>query len=357
MEDLRNLFPVTKTHTYLNTASAGLLSTELVQWRNEHDKSLLHHGSIFRDTHSAILDGVRGQVCEFFCASKQEIALVPNFSFGFNTLVEGIPKGKKVLLLDPDYPSVNWAFETRDFDVCYAEVDANLEQNIEVAVARHKPDIFAFSIVQYLNGVKIDFNFLKQLKAYHPDLLLIADGTQYLGTEPFDFAESAIDVLGASCYKWMLSGYGNGIFMVKEAVQHSIHPSTIGFNSADATFENRAHIPFIKRFEPGHQDSLAYGSIGQSIRFLEGFGKDKISEKLNVLCGKAKEAFGAKGILDLASAKRENFSTIFNLTGDKKVFQKLTNENIICSQRGDGIRVGFHLYNTEEDLEKLLYHL
>jgi len=357
MEDLRNLFPVTKTHTYLNTASAGLLSTKLVQWRGDHDKKLLEHGSVFRDTHRDILDGVRNEVCNFFGASKQEIALIPNFSFGLNTLLEGISKGKKVLLLSRDYPSITWAFENRDFDVCYAEVDENLEQNIEVAIARHKPDIFAFSIVQYLNGIKIDFNFLKQLKAYHPELLLIADGTQYLGTEPFSFAESAIDVIGASCYKWLLSGYGNGIFLVKEGVQHSVHPSTIGFNSADASFGNRAAIPFMKRFEPGHQDSLTYGSIGESLRFMEEFGKDNISEKLKLLCGKAKEEFSALGILDPASEKRDSFSTIFSITGDEALFQKLKREHIICSQRGNGLRVAFHFYNTEEDLNTLLKSL
>ncbi len=354
MEDLRNLFPVTKTHTYLNTASAGLLSTELVAWRNEHDKKLLAHGSVFRDTHGVILDGVRSRVSDFFGAYTQEIALVPNFSFGLNTLIEGIPDGKKVLLLDRDYPSINWAFENRDFNVCYAEVNENLEENIEAAIARHRPDIFAFSIVQYLNGIKIDLTFLDQLKAYHPDLLLIADGTQYLGTEPFSFAESAIDVLGASCYKWLLSGYGNGLFMVKEAVQHSLHPNTIGFNSAGGNFVNKDAIPFMKRFEPGHQDSLTYGSIGESLRIMEQLGKGVISEKLNKLCGKAKDVFMERGILDIASAKRANFSTIFSVDGDEVLFQKLKKKNIICSQRGKGIRVSFHVYNTEDDLDMLL---
>ena len=27
---------------------------------------------------------------------------------------------------------------------------------------------------------------------------------------------------------------------------------------------------------------------------------------------------------------------------------------MVCSQRGDGIRVSFHYYNTEQDLEQLL---
>ncbi|WP_115124593.1 aminotransferase class V-fold PLP-dependent enzyme [Marinirhabdus gelatinilytica] len=357
MEDLRNLFPVSNTHTYLNTASSGLLSTHLLEWRREHDTSFLNGGSIFRGEQKQFLDGVRETVASFLGGGEHEVALVPNFSFGLNTLLEGIPEGKKVLLLERDYPSINWAFEHRDFNVCYAEVDANLEENIETAVARHRPDIFAFSIVQYLNGVKIDFDFLKQLKAYHPELLLIADGTQYVGTEPFDFGNSAIDVLGASAYKWLLAGYGNGFFMVKEAAQQDIHPSTIGFNSADAMFGNKERIPFMKRFEPGHQDTLNYGSLGQSLQFFKKIGVDKISEDLKQLCATAREAFLERGLLDTAVANRDQFSTIFNITGGDKLFQKLEQEKIICSQRGNGLRVSFHLYNSREDLKKLLHFL
>jgi selenocysteine lyase/cysteine desulfurase len=354
MEDLRNYFPVLQTYTYLNTASAGLLSTPLVKWRMEHDKKLLRYGSVFRDTHSDILDGVYTQASNFFGAEKHELALVPNFSFGINTLLEGVAKGKKILLLDKDYPSINWAFEQRDFDVCYAEVNENLEKNIEVAITQHKPDIFAFSIVQYLNGVKIDLDFLKQIKAYHPELLLIADGTQYLGTENFNFSDSAIDILGASAYKWLLAGYGNGLFMVKEAAQQDMYPRTIGFNSARGIFGAKDDIAFMKHFEPGHQDTLTYGSLGQSLQFLEQVGMDKISKYLKSLCGKAKEAFSEKGVLDPSSEKRENYATIFNITGDELLFQKLKNEKIICSQRGNGIRLSFHCYNNEDDLNKVL---
>lgn len=354
MEDLRKLFPVTQTHTYLNTASAGLLSTALVQWRSNHDKKLLEQGSIFRDTHRAILAEVRNRVCGFFEVSQQEIALVPNFSFALNTLLEGVSKDKKVLLLDRDYPSINWAFEQRGFDVCYATIDENLEQNIEQAVARHRPDIFAFSIVQYLTGIKIDFNFLRQLKAYHPELMLIADGTQYLGTEHFSFTESPIDVLGASAYKWLLSGYGNGLFMVKSEQQEQLNPNTIGFNSADANFGNRHNLPFMKHFEPGHQDTLNYGSLGESLRFLETTGIAAIEDSLQQLTSKAKEAFAERGLLEEISAKRKTHSTIFSIKGDETLFQKLREQKIIASQRGDGIRVGFHFYNTQDDLQQLL---
>ena len=354
MQDFKKLFPVTQSHTYLNTASSGLMSTSLAQWRKEHDQRFVTEGSIFRDHHKKLLDGVREKATRFFDTAPGEVALIPNFSFGLNTLLEGISGRKKVLLLDRDYPSINWAFEHRDFDVCYARVDEHLEQNIEQAVSRHRPDIFAFSMVQYLNGIKIDLNFLKQLKAYHPELMLIADGTQFLGTEHFSFTESPIDVLGASAYKWLLSGYGNGVFMIKHATQQQINPSTIGFNSADAIFGNREHIPCIKRFEPGHQDTLNYGSLGQSLQFLENVGIDAIASTLQVLTAKAKEAFIERGLLEETSAKREGQSTIFSIRGDETLFNTLRNNNVLCSQRGDGIRISLHIYNTEEDIHRLL---
>ncbi|MAP53338.1 aminotransferase class V-fold PLP-dependent enzyme [Altibacter sp.] len=354
MEDLRKEFPVLSKYTYLNTASSGLISRSLLQWRREHDQKLMEDASVFRDAHRLVLEGVKKEVAQFMDASHNEIALVPNFSFGLNTLLEGLPQKQKVLLLEKDYPSVNWAFEHRDFDVCYAAIDEHLEQNIERAVVEHQPDIFAFSLVQYLNGIKIDLTFLKQLKAYHPALLLIADGTQYVGTEVFSFSESPIDILGASCYKWLLAGYGNGFFIVKDIMHSKIFPSTIGFNSAEAMYSKREEISFMKHFEPGHQDTLNYGSLGHALQHLQTIGMETVSKRVRTLSSKAKTQFVQLGLLEASVVQREQHSNIFSIKGDEALFQKLKEENIICSQRGHGIRVGFHFYNTEADLDKLL---
>ncbi len=314
----------------------------------------MNQASIFRDKHKQHLESIRGTVSSFFNATAAETALVPNISFALNTILEGLPKGQKILLLKNDYPSVNWPVETRDFNFCYAQIDENLEENIEAAVAKYKPDVFMFSIVQWLNGIKIDFEFLKQLKSYHPNLLMIADGTQYLGSENFNFAENGIDVVGASAYKWLNAGYGNGYIMVKEAARERIFPKTIGFNSAER-FESLAmETTFMKHFEPGHQDTLNYGSLEQAILFQQTRGTSNLYGKIASLYKKAKDAFAELGLLKDDTLHREKHSSIFNLKGDKQQFQKLAANNVICSLRGGGIRVSFHYYNTDEDLEKLL---
>lgn len=354
MTELRKEFPVLDTYTYLNTASCGLVSKTLIRWRQEQDKSLLFGGSVFRDLHKPHIERIRRRVATFFGASSNEIALVPNFSFGFNIFLSGLAPDLKILLLNTDYPSINWAVENRDFEVCYADIDENLEKNIEEAITEHQPDVFAFSLVQYISGIKINSEFLDRLKAYHPNLLLVADGTQFMGTTDFNFSESGLDVVGSSSYKWLLAGYGSAFFMIKEDTQKRIIPDTIGFNSADAIYSKRDDISFIKLYEPGHQDTLNYGSLEQSLLMLEGIGMGFIEEKLNSLAVLAKIQFAELDLLDEAVVNRNEHSTIFNIKGNNGLFQKLIDNNIICSRRGGGIRISFHFYNTEEDLEKLI---
>lgn len=353
MKNFRKQFPIVKQYTYLNTAASGLLSEKLLEFRTEHDLDLLISASILRQEQDKILSKTREAVGNFFTCLPEQVALVPNFSYGLNTLLEGIEKGKKILLLENDYPSINWAVEARDFEISYAKIDENLEQNIMDAINTHKPDIFAFSIVQYINGIKIDFDFLNSLKQDHPELLIIGDGTQYCGTEFFNFEKSAFDAVGCSSYKWMNAGYGNAFFLFKKSVEEKIFPKYLGFNSLQGKHKQQEGS-FIGKLEPGHQDTLNYGSLLTAIQLFKQLGPEKIYEQVFSISKKAKIAFEELDLLEPAVKNRNIHSSIFNIKGDDKLFNFLNEEGIICSQRGDGIRVSFHFFNTEEELEFLI---
>ena len=261
------------------------------------------------------------------------------------------------MLIEGDYPSINWPVEFRDFEVCYASLDENLEANIETAFKKHEPDVFLCSIVQYISGILLDLDFLKDLKSKYPNTLFIGDGTQFFGTRVFNFENSAFDVVGASCYKWMLAGYGNGFFMLKEGVEERIFPHTIGFNSADAVFGNREKVNIVGKLEPGHQDTLNYGSLKVAIELLESMGVDAIENYLKELSKTIKEQLQEHNLLAPNTALRKEHSTIFNIDANRFDFEELRANNIIASQRGKGIRVSFHGYNSASDLDELLKYL
>ena len=353
MKNFKKHFPLLEQYIYLNTAASGMLSEELLEFRQDHDLDFLIGGSIFREKRDALLLKVRENVGQLFGCAAKLVALTPNFSYGFNLLMQSMDPSKKVLLLRKDYPSVNWAVESRRFKTCYAEIDENLEENIAEVVAAENPDIFAFSLVQYINGIKIDPDFLLKLKEKYPELLLFADGTQYCGTEKFDFEASAFDVLGASAYKWLNAGYGNAFFLFKEHMAEIISPQ--GLKLKELQGKNKPHEgSFIGKFEPGHLDTLNFGSLKVAIDLINRIGMDEIEINISELRDLAKEKLSDKGLLEPAVAARKLHSSIFNIKGDEKLFQKLRSNKILCSMRGDGIRVSFNYFNTEADLEKLL---
>jgi selenocysteine lyase/cysteine desulfurase len=354
MDKIRNDFPVIRKSIYANTAVFGPLYDSLIDWRQEHDLDLLLHGSDMREKTIKILSDTRKTVGTFFNCKTENVALVNNFSTGLNVLLEGLNSKKKVLLLENDYPSVNWPFENRKFDISYVKMSADVENQIRETVRSENIDVLAISLVQWLDGFLIDLEFIKDLKKEYPDLTIIADGTQFCGAVDFDFETSGIDVIGASAYKWLLAGYGNGFMLFSDQVQEEFFPKAIGFNSANGDVDKKGSIRLAKKLEPGHLSCLNFGSLKFSLEYLKSIGMDKISAHNNNLSRKAKQEFIDLGLLDDHVIERAKHSTIFNLKIDNHKFQRLLDENVLCAQRGDGVRVGFHFYNNENDLNTIV---
>ncbi|QJD95547.1 aminotransferase class V-fold PLP-dependent enzyme [Mucilaginibacter robiniae] len=346
-------FPVLNNYTYVNTASSGILSQSLLNWRRQHDMDFMEQGSNFRLPQADFLQQVKNSVARLFHSNVENTFLVPNFSYGFNILLDGLPGKQRVLLVQEDYPSINYPVKSRGYAYEHVVADELLEQNLLARIEQFKPTLLAFSLVQYISGIKIDPAFIKTLKHTYPELLLVADGTQYCGTEPFNFVESGLDALMASGYKWMLSGYGNGFALLNENLASQLYAGNQQKTFPSEPFlQGRSPLSFY--FEPGHQDTLTFGSLKQAIADLEQTGLANIASHIQQLSQQALNAFADRGLLAEAILKRKQHSSIFNLNLTEQVFNQLQQAGVLTSLRGPGIRVSFHFYNTEQDLERLL---
>ena len=353
MHGVRKQYPAL-THTiYANTAAAGILSQSLVEWRHEHDLDYLIGGSTAKMEQTEIIATTKKTVGNFFGCPRESVALIPNFSLGLNMLLEGLEKNSKVLLLENDYPSVNWPFESRGFQLTYAKINKDLEENILQKIESEQIDILALSLVQWLSGIKIEMDFLKRLKAQYPNLLIIADGTQFCGAFDFDFASSGIDIVGASGYKWLLSGFGNGFMLFQQEVQEKLKLYATGYNSSGNTIERKDNFRFAKHFEPGHLDTLNFGSLNNSLEQLHQIGMHTIATQNKLLMQKARKEFGNLNLLNEDVLLRNDHSTIFNIKGNERTFSLLTDNDVVCVQRGEGIRLSFHFYNTLDEIDQI----
>ncbi|MEN1786094.1 MAG: aminotransferase class V-fold PLP-dependent enzyme [Bacteroidota bacterium] len=347
---VRDHFPVFETEIYANTATCGLMHRDLMKWRRTHDLDFLNNGSTAKQGVAELLEDTRAAVAHLFNGVSQNVALAPSFSQGLNLLLEGLHPKEKILLLEEDYPSLNWPFESRGFQRNYVALGPTMETQIYEGIKRHHSTVFACSLVQWYNGIKIDLDFLKQLCTDFPELMVIADGTQFLGTESLDFEASKIAVLGSSGYKWMLSGYGNAFFMVAPHFMDRFVLKASGYGSG----RNMKHLSeertFCKHLEPGHLDSLSFGSLRYALSFFQEVGLDPIGSHNRTLSEVAKTTFGAMGLLEDAVIQRAIHSTIFNLRLDEASYTRLLQNGVSCARRGPGVRVAFHLYNTINDI-------
>lgn len=350
----RKSYPVLNHTIYANTAAFGLLGEELLEWRQSHDLDYLIGGSSMKIDSMGLISEARELVGEFFNCNKDLVALVPNFSLGLNLMLEGLDSKEHILLLENDYPSVNWPFESRDFQISYAKIDEKLEENIKEQVRTNSVTVLALSLVQWINGIRVDLEFLKSLKEEFPQLLIIADGTQFCGAFDIDFESSGIDILGASGYKWLLAGTGNGFMLFRDSTEGRLSIKATGFNSANAVLTSKNTIPFNKHFEPGHLDSLNFGSLKRSLEILNDIGMKEITITNERLSNKAMKGFSELDLLNKDVLRRPQHSTIFNIRGDDRLYNHLFESNVVCSRRGNGIRLSFHYYNTVEDIDSIL---
>lgn len=349
----RNNFPALKNGTYLNTASSGILSEGLHAWRAGHDLEFLQTGSHFRLQQAQFLEGVKDTVSDFFKGDRKHTYLVQNFSIGFQALLNGLQGKHKFLLLENEYPAVYYPIVSKGWETIKVQLGEDLEERIKQNIAQHKPTIFAFSLVQYTNGIRLSNEFLQELKEAYPQVLLMADGTQYCGTESFNFNNSPLDALLASGYKWMLGGYGNGFVLLKEELASQLYsePSaSLQPSEAFLAYKDKLSL----RFEPGHHDTLAFGSLQQSLLQLKTISLSSIEDRIKDITHDAKNAFSERGLLDDYIVQREQHSTIFRLNIDTALVERIAANNIVGTVRGAGLRVSFHFYNTKEDLKNLL---
>ncbi|RDC58395.1 aminotransferase class V-fold PLP-dependent enzyme [Pedobacter chinensis] len=351
--NFQDIFPVLKEYTYLNTANSGILYQPLAQWRTEHDQEFMDGGSNFRLKHATIIEDLRRKLTEIYNTSTSNVFLTPNFSFSFNTLLNGLDKNHRFLLLNEEYPSVAYPVTSSGFEYQLIDIDENLEENIIKAIDQFKPTAFAFSLVQYISGYKLSEDFIKKIKETYPQLLLLADGTQFCGTTNFNFSASGLDALISSGYKWLLGGYGNGFSLLSDQIKAEIYQDRLTKDLPTAPFlKGKDHLSM--SFEPGHLDTLNFGSLYQSLNFLQSIGIDNIEKSNQLLSEKARSEFYKRGLLPEWMVSRDSQSNIVSLKLDEQTVQKLDMAKILCSARGAGTRFSFHFYNTLNDLEKLL---
>ena len=337
---IKAYYPLLTNTTYLNTAYVGLMSTQLAEFRRSHEEFYLKNGGDqYKMKAYDDLDSMHQSFASFFGLTPDRCFGTSNFSTGIRTALSFLPKKMRILLIEEDYPSLTDAFKEEGFDSAKIPMQPQIEEAINEKLKSEKFEILALSIVQYTSGLFIDQEYLFRLKKEYPSLIIIGDGTQFLGAHQFNFDKSPFDLVAGSGYKWLLGGFGNGIVVLSKAF---VAMTSQKVESIRECFFN------------GHFNILGMASLDFAIRELVQNDFQSLVKEKAALSREVKNQLIADEFLPQWVGERSTHSSIFNIKGGEELFAFLQKHNIRCVQRSSGVRVSFHFYNTENDLDKLL---
>lgn len=364
MNDLKKYFIGLDHVTYLYSGaeSPSLASNVEMLTNYLRDKSLGEYG---RKKANEIEMKAKKNIAQLINASYDEIAFTANASEAINTLVESlkIKPGDNVILNDLEYPSMvlPWIKLKNEMQIEIRLIHSQkrvVDPKKINELMDERTCLVAVSHVSYLNGFRHNLKVLREITK-QKNVPLLVDATQSLGVVPVN--SEYFDMMVSSSYKWLLGTHGLGILYVDKGFQRNLEPQRIGWRSvktifSDDRFESYELKDDAGQFEVGFNNYPAIYALKNSTDFLLHVNINKIEAHVLDLGEILIEELNKQGWPLLSPSKKEERSGNISIVADNSVdlMNELEKQNIKV-WGGDGrVRFSIHLFNTYEDIIRLL---
>ncbi|UCD64781.1 MAG: aminotransferase class V-fold PLP-dependent enzyme [Candidatus Zixiibacteriota bacterium] len=369
-EQARALFPHAGTIAYFNSASFGPFSTPVRDAIEENLRFRLEAEIDDTPGVMAIQDELRGDYAGLIGAAKKEVGIGMNTTFGLNIAAFGLPleEGDEVLLSGVEFPALayTWraAAEERGLKLRFVEPrDRCFDIDNLAEAVTDKTRAVALSFVQYFNGYKNDLTAAAEICRRH-NMFLVVDGIQGMGAEPIDVKKLGVDIFSSGCQKWMLGPQGCGFFYLPDHIRDELRHPFMGWLGADwkMNFTDlfKYDLPYFdsaRRFEMGYYAALNILGMKASVRLFQDLGIEKIQRHNHALIDRLHDYVRAHEFYICTSVMDERHrSSIYSFTcrGYERLHELLMSRRIITAVREGSIRVSVHLFNNEQDIDRLI---
>jgi selenocysteine lyase/cysteine desulfurase len=323
---------------WLNTASYGLpprvgwdaLQAALGQWRS--GRGVWEEWQQAADaarTSFARLVGVRAD--DVLCGSTVSAALA--------LIAAAIPDGSTVLVTDIEFASnvFPWAAQAhRGVKVVAAPVD-DLVGRIDETI-----DVVAVGVVQSATGQVSDLAAVSAA-ARAVGAFVVIDATQAVGWLPVD--ARLTDAVVADTYKWLMTPRGATFGYLSPRLQELVQPLQSGWSAAvdNQYYGLDAQLPQEARRYDQAPTWFTHVAAAPTFELIESIGVDVIHEHDVALANAFRAGIGLDpGDSAIVSA---------DIPGAEERFAAA---DVRASVRGGRLRVSFHVYSTQADVELAL---
>ncbi len=366
--EFRELFPILKNYTYLDSAQRGLtpsVATEaacgiMQAWEN-----------LDPDRISRVLpDQVKHKLATLLRAEAEELALTSSTGNGLNIFAGALDwqPGDNVVLVDAEHASnfYPWThLRERGVDVrLVACPDGILRPEAYQPYIDERTRVVAASLVSFYPGALLDARELSRI-AHNAGALLAVDAVQAVGVLPVYPRQLGADVVAAAAYKGLLSAHGSGFLYVRKELIPRLKPQQLylgnvegehgiiggKYTSSSYTYTRSAEV-----LEQGAESLAVLAQMDKALDLILSLGVEKIEQHVCDLTQELVRGLIKLGYtIDTPQDERQRRHIIcVRMQNGYALVKHLAANNVKASARRFGLRMGLHAYNSLQDVERVL---
>lgn len=307
--------------------------------------------------------------------NPRRIVVIPSASYGLSTVARNIQvgKGDSIVINHEQFPSNVYPWMRLS-----AETGARLNvvtppENLDqrgkkwnerlLEAIQPNTKIVAVGHVHWADGTLYDLDKIRK-RTREVGAKLIVDGTQSVGALPFDASRIQPDALICAGYKWLMGPYSIGLAYLNESFDDGVPLEENWINREDS--ENFSGlVKYATRYQDGalryevgeHSNFILVPMLIEALKQVNQWGQENIQAYCSSITKGAINTLRKRGCWIEEEAWRSQH--LFGIRLPKgasldKIRVKVQQRKISISFRGESLRISPHVYNSEEDLKKLV---
>ncbi|WP_152191122.1 aminotransferase class V-fold PLP-dependent enzyme [Georgenia satyanarayanai] len=327
------------TAGYLASASMGLPCRGTVTALREELSATFDGRRTPADYEEVVATG-RSLYAALVGVDAQDVAIGSQTSVLAGVVAAWLPAGSEVLTVEGEFTSMTYPFLVRP------DLTVRAVPLADLATAVHSgTTLVAFSYIQSATGDAADVDAVVREAARH-GARTFCDLTQAAGIHPVDATQ--LDLTVCHAYKWLCAPRGAAFLTVREELQQLIRPVQAGWyagrdvwSSVYGTTMDLA--PGARRFDVSPVWSAWVGAV-PALELFTSLDIGAVWRHATGLGAMTLEALGEP-------AQQQAIVTVADERGEK--LRALATAGIRASGRAGRLRLAYHLWNDEDDVERV----
>lgn len=328
-------------------------------------------------------ENTREKIAKFINArNKEDIIFSKNASESLNLIaysygLSNLKQNDEVVLSIMEHHSnlVPWQFVTKqtnsilkymyinnEFELSKEEIESKITDKTKVVGITHISNVLGT-----INNVKEIIKY-----AHKKGAIVIVDASQSIPHTKVDVQDLDADFLVFSGHK-MFAPLGIGVLYGKKELLNKMPPFLMGGDMIEYVYEqNTTYAPLPNKFEAGTQNVEGVVGLGAAIDYIESIGYETINKVEQEVTEYAVNELGKLNFIEMyVTPNKQNHSSVisFNVKGvHPHDVASILDVNGVCIRSGNHCaqpllrymgmdstcRASFSIYNTKEDVDKLV---